>query len=355
MGTSFKFDPTRRRKKVAEWPMRDRNSWTAALLPGDILDEGGARAHHATSSNDWIARGWGRYLSWLENRGLLDVEQGPADRIVPGQVRDFVIDLEKAGVATGTVLGYLIAIKVIAKIADPRRDWSWLSRIASWVRGRHEPARPKRHRLVAVRVLHDFGIELMTKADGENTQHRRALAYRDGLLISLLAARALRLRNLAGLILGRTLTRRAEGWWIAIPATETKNREPIDYSWPASLTRHLETYLSEHRSVLAGSPGYRDGDPLWVSRYGFPLTVRGIYHAIVGRTRDGLGHAINPHLFRDCLATTVAIEDPDHVLIASSILGHRTPATTEEYYNLAGSLEASRRLQACLMSLRRGK
>ena len=58
---------------------------------------------------------------------------------------------------------------------------------------------------MAVRVLHDFGIELMTKADGQNTQHRHALAYRDGLLISLLAARALRLRNLAGLILGRTL------------------------------------------------------------------------------------------------------------------------------------------------------
>jgi len=194
----------------------------------------------------------------------------------------------------------------------------------------------------------------MARADSANTKHRRSLVYRDGLLLSLLAVRPLRLRNLAGLVLGRTLIQRAAGWWIAIPRTDTKNRDPIDYCWPAGLTSHLETYLSDHRSVLADSSGYADGDPLWVSRYGFPLTTMGVYESIVYRTRDRLGHVINPHLFRDCLATTVAIDDPDHVLIASCLLGHRTPATTEKSYNLAGSLEASRRMQAVLLSLRRG-
>jgi hypothetical protein len=210
MATSFKFDPSRRRKKIAEWPARDREIWTAALLPGDILDEGGARAYHAPSSNDWVVKGWGRYLGWLENHGILDIRQGPADRIVPDQVRDFVVDLQKAGVATKTVLNYLAAIQTVAKISDPQRDWRWINRAASSIRARHKPARPKRHRLVAVRRLYDLGVELMTNADREKTKHRRALAFRDGLLISLLAARALRLRNLAGLVLGRTLTRRAD-------------------------------------------------------------------------------------------------------------------------------------------------
>jgi integrase/recombinase XerD len=257
MATNFQFDPTRRRKKVADWPARDRDAWTAALFPGDILDEGGARAHHATSPNDCVAQGWGRYLFWIENQGLLDVQQGPANRIVSGQVRDFVVDLEKTGVATGTALGYLMGIQVIAKISDPQRDWSWIKRIASSIRGRHKQARQKRHRLVAVRVLHDLGLKRMAKADAENTQHRRALVYRDGLLISLLSARPLRLGNLAGLVLGRTLIRRADGWWIAIPAVEIKNRAPIDYSWPAGLTSHLEAYLSDHRSLLTGSPARR--------------------------------------------------------------------------------------------------
>jgi len=51
--------------------------------------------------------------------------------------------------------------------------------------------------------------------------------------------------------------------------------------------------------------------------------------------------------------TNVAIDDPDHVRIASCLLGHRTPTTTEKFYNLAGSLEASRRMQGFLLSLGR--
>lgn len=264
---------------------------------------------------------------------------------------DFIADLEKAGNATQTVLNRLVALKVIAKIADEQRDWSWINRMASAVRARHKPARPKRHRLVGVRVLFKLGLDLMAGADDKNTKHRRSLAYRDGLAIALLAARPLRLRNLAGLVLGRTISQRDGAWWIVIPAAETKNRDPIEYRWPSALISHLETYLSDHRTVLAASPRYSDGDPLWVSRYGFPLTGAGIYVSIVARTREGLGQVVNPHLFRDCLATSVAIDDPGHVGIATSLLGHRTPAITEKNYNLAGSLEASRRMQAFLLSL----
>jgi len=75
---------------------------------------------------------------------MLDILHGPADRIVPCHVRDFVVDLEKAGVATGTVLNYLVALQVIAKISDARRDWYWINRIASSVRARHKPAWEKR-------------------------------------------------------------------------------------------------------------------------------------------------------------------------------------------------------------------
>ena len=44
------------------------------------------------------------------------------------------------------------------------------------------------------------------------------MQFRDGLIVALLAARPLRLRNLAGLELDRTLMRRGEAWWIDIPA-----------------------------------------------------------------------------------------------------------------------------------------
>jgi len=83
------------------------------------------------------------------------------------------------------------------------------------------------------------------------------------------------------------------------------------------------------------------------------MTDNAIYIRIVARTRERLGQPINPHLFRDCAATSIAIEDPAHVGIASRLLGHRTGSTTERYYNQARSIEASRLMQNHLLARRK--
>jgi hypothetical protein len=36
-------DPDRRCKPLAEWPAIDRTLWQAALVPGDLLEDGGSR------------------------------------------------------------------------------------------------------------------------------------------------------------------------------------------------------------------------------------------------------------------------------------------------------------------------
>jgi len=59
-------------------------------------------------------------------------------------------------------------------------------------------------------------------------------------------------------------------------------------------------------------------------------------------------------LFRDCAATSIAIDDPDHIGIASRLLGHRAASTTERYYNHARSVEASRLMQQHILALRDG-
>jgi len=123
-------------------------------------------------------------------------------------------------------------------IMDPGRDWSWIYRIASSIQARHKPARSKRHRLVHSEKLLDLGLGLMVNAEAQRTALRRFKTYRDGLLIATLASRQLRLRNLTGLILGQTLVRRGDGWWIQIPATETKTKDPIEAPWPEMLVRH---------------------------------------------------------------------------------------------------------------------
>ena len=187
-----------------------------------------------------------------------------------------------------------------------------------------KPARPKRHRLVHTERLLNLGLDLMATADEESTSLRRFKAYRDGLMMGLLAIRPLRMRNLAGLILDRTLVQRGDGWWIEIPAAETKTKDSIEEPWPDSLAPHLQTYLVDHRAGIAALRGSRAGtisDALWLSMYGPPMNDNAIYIRIVVRTRQGLGQAINPHLFRDCAATSIAIDDPAHVGIASRLLG----------------------------------
>ena len=75
---------------------------------------------------------------------------------------------------------------------------------------------------------------------------------------------------------------------------------------------------------------------------------------IARRTATAFGRPINPHLFRDCAATSIAIDDPEHVRVASQILGHRSTATTERYYNQAQAIDAARRYQHFLVGLRNG-
>jgi integrase/recombinase XerD len=195
----------------------------------------------------------------------------------------------------------------------------------------------------------------MARAETETTPPRRFKSYRDGLMIALLASRPLRLRNLTGLTLDRTLVKRGDLWWIQIPAAETKTKNAIELPWPEMLVPHLETYLADHRSAIAAVRGTATAsDALWLSMYGPPVTDNGIYDRIVARTREGLGRAINPHLFRDCAATSIAIDDPAHVGIASRLLGHHTRATTERHYNQARSVEASRLMQESLLARRNG-
>jgi integrase len=72
------------------------------------------------------------------------------------------------------------------------------------------------------------------------------------------------------------------------------------------------------------------------------MTQMAIYDRVRARTKEQFGVAINPHLFRDAAATTMAIADPEHVRLAAPLLGHRTFATTEKYYRQAHAREAHR-------------
>jgi integrase/recombinase XerD len=348
-------DP-RRRMPLSEWPEIDRALWDAALRPADLLDDGGSRARHAPSSNQKAVKGYGKWLAWLAERDLLDPHSRPGSRITPERVRAYLETLRQ-GVSTGTLINLLEDLYAVARVMDPDGNWSWIWPLVSQIRARHVPVRRKQDRIVSANELLDLGFDLMRRSSSARTAIKRAVHYRDGLMIAFLSTRPLRLRNLAGLDLGRTFVSRGDTWWIDIPGEETKTKEPIEMPLPDELTPAFDGYLNVHRPILCRQKNRWTapiGSALWVSTNGSPMRVRSIPQRIVDQTRAAFGHSVNPHLFRDCVATSIAIDDPDHVRIAARLLGHRSLATTDKYYNQARSIDAVRRYQELVAGVRDG-
>ena len=207
----------------------------------------------------------------------------------------------------------------------------------------------------------ELGLQLVEKAErlrfARKGSQRWLTLLRDGLLIGLLALRPLRLANLTALRLGAHLIDRgADGWWLLIPAAETKNRRPIEMPFPDTLMPALHKYLDKSRPLLqVRSSQQVNRTALWLSLHGELLSERGVYRIVVRHTRIAFGQPVNPHLFRHAAATTMALEDPGQVRMAGPLLGHTTFSTTERYYRMSRSAEAARVHHKLLARLRRKK
>lgn len=364
MSDGLKTGPAPCCRPLAIWPLLDRNVWDAALCEGDILEPGGDGAHWAPHSRRKIAKGYGRWLDWLDTQGLIDPDLGPGARITPERVVGYVAELRLSN-SPYTVLARIQELYQAIRVMVPAQDWTWLRRIENKLRHRVVSVRNKRSRIIPVETLAAFGIELMTRADRpeSDTSLKRTCQFRDGLMIALLAARPLRRGNFTRIEIGRHLVRISDTYNLQFDGAETKTGKPISAPIPLTLVPYLERYLSEYRPHLLARNGRWKGQTtsaglsdtaLWISAHGSAMTEMAAYDNICRRTRTCFGHAVNPHLFRDSAATSIAIEDPEHVHIVRSILGHSTMQSGERHYIHAQTLPASRRYQKEILKLRAG-
>jgi len=347
---------------VAAWPEVDRVAWTHALAPGDVLDAGGPAEHWRPATRRFVGQGYGGWLAWLKDHGV-DIDTGTsADRLTPDRLGDYIEHLRHR-VSTTTVENRLIALERALAVMAPESDRSLLNRAIRRLHDPHAGLAAKRARLRDSSELLALGIRLMSEADDPTPRPylrtRCSTLYRDGLCIALLSARPLRLRNFAGLVLGHHLRALDDRWWIHIPPEETKTHVLIDVPFPDALVGALDHYLKVHRPRLLGIHGANNVDmahagPLWISaRTGHALSSSTLAQRITDHTGRAFGKPVNPHLFRDCAATSIAIRDSEHVRIAAVILGHSRFETTERHYNLARSVDAAANYHHHLDRLRR--
>jgi integrase len=249
-----------------------------------------------------------------------------------------------------TISTYLNHLWLALRNLYPKKNWSWLLRISNRIKAQAKVKR-EQHHLVTSEKLYDLGMNLMDGALSSGkppTSWRVQTAFRDGLIIALLALIPLRRRTLAALRIGNQLVRLGEYWALEIPAGDVKTKRPLDYPLSPELSRRIDIYVNQIRSRTVGADVH---DYLWASGRGRPFRGQLIYNAVRRRTRKALGFPINLHRFRLAAATFWSMQDPTNVRGAKDLLGNASFDTTEKYY-MAQSRLAGRALARAIDGLR---
>jgi integrase len=149
--------------------------------------------------------------------------------------------------------------------------------------------------------------------------------------IELFLMTGMRMSNVVGLEIGRSLLLRADGGIdILIPRTEVKNRISIAADLPATSAALIRSYIRDHRPLLG------DASTAWL----FPGTKPGTRKSSDGlRSQVSLamareaGVAWHPHLFRHLMAKLQLDVDARSDGLVTRALGHKRADTTRLHYS----------------------
>jgi integrase/recombinase XerD len=167
---------------------------------------------------------------------MLDPSCTPGERATDERLSDFLTELRArvAPVSAAMMLGALVRM---LSALEPDRDWGPLARVYNHLRQTAAPSRDKLSRLVRASDLFELGLRLMdTCEDGPDRPVYVATRYRDGLIIALLIACPMRIKNLANLVIGQHFVFDGRSYGVKLSAAETKTGRPYVATVPPELT-----------------------------------------------------------------------------------------------------------------------
>jgi integrase len=325
---------------LREWPDADRRAWEEACRPGSRLKPGGAASYLAQVSRDDFARRYGAFLGFLQRTDRLERGAAAAAQVTLPNVEAYLIDLT-ARVRSVTVYNCIYKLRRAGELLTPTANFSWLAEIEKDLALVMEP-RSKLDRLVFTGRLVEAGLTLVAEAQRfAKDELSRARGVRNGLMIALLGLCPIRLKNFAALEIGHTFKEVHGRWWIALPSVSTKSRRPDERRVPELLNHSIDLYLNESRPVLLRSRSTTNA--LWISsRTGGAMTTKNLGTLISRLTLETLGVDVSPHLFRTAAASTAAAYGGNTPHLAGALLNHTDPRVTEEHYNRASTVSASK-------------
>jgi integrase/recombinase XerD len=334
---------------LEDWPAADREAFRVAYESGDIFDDSrGPGAHHSEGWRRMILTTYRRWLGYLTAHHPSDLLKPPTNRITPQRIRDFIEHINTE-VRPTTVSMAIAHLHCFARLVAPTTDWRWLASIKARLAARAKPE-DRFDRLVPGWHTLDLGMEMMDEAAGlPLSPKQRDLHYRNGLIIALNSVWVIRRRSIAALTTCRHLEFDDAGVTILLFPEDTKAKRAESFRVPEELLPYLLRYLNEVRPRLLGR---RQHDGLWASCKGCPLSGCGIYDIVRTHTRAKFGKAMGLHDFRRAAATFIATDAPELIGITPGVLQHASDKVAERHYNLARSVEASRRFAAHLAKTR---
>ena len=223
-GGNQRRDPERRSRPVEEWPQRHRDAWDRARQPGDRLRPGGPASRWAPRSLAKTAHGYGRFLTWCDRQGKLSPDSSPGEGVTDRAVADYIDNLLAVGNSTQTAICRIEELYSALRVMAPDKEWRWLYQFVGQLQ---DEALPSPRRLAQEQYAHaqnllDLGVALMAQAEAADnfTKLQQAMMFRDGIIIALLAARPIRLDNVANLEIGRSVIGDGCSYKIVLDAEE---------------------------------------------------------------------------------------------------------------------------------------
>ncbi|MDB5610941.1 MAG: hypothetical protein JWP25_7841 [Bradyrhizobium sp.] len=334
-----------------QWPLNDRQLWEQATNDIDPFSEATGARLAARSKHQYLFA-WRRFLGFVVLEDGPALMLPPAERLTKERVHAFTNHLAKTNIPRSIAI-QIDALYKAARIMQPNQDLSWLKSMKARLHSAAPVQQAGGPAITSLQIL-QVGLTLMTQnapVEGRRSTLSRAVRYRDGLMIALLAFAPLRRKNLASLEIGRHLVGDDNERYIIIPAAETKTGTPIEFAIPDFLLPYIEVYLAVVRSRLLKNMSCQ---ALWVSPRGGALRYGAIGDIVSRHTLSVLGLRLTPHDTRDAAATTWALSDPSKIGTAKDLLSHLNERTMQKHYNRAKAVEATRTYAAIVLAKRMG-
>ena len=323
-----------------EWPLHDQRLWQAANESGGFLETDGKAAHWKDKTRLGVEKRYGLWLGYLASSDTLDPTALPSRRISKENLTGYVTWLEDRGNASTTIASSIRDLNESLRVMEPKADLALLKELSLTLHARQKPVRQKQAKILHPDALLSGALDYLDRVPGATYRNKfcQAGKYRDGLIVAFLSCRPIRLENVTAMELGRHLVPDGDQWLCRFEAHEMKEKRPLAFTIPGRRVSYLSTYLAIYRPILLKG---KSGQDLWISTRSNRMSEQSVYWNTCRLTEDLFGQRINPHLFRDCAASALATEDPEHILAIARILGHASIDTTMRHYNQSQMISAA--------------